>query len=351
MNKSKIEWCNHTWNPITGCRHNCPYCYAKTMSFRFSGDVRLNKMAKSDYTLWDAADGGEKIYVLDKPMLNEIGRNLVYPFGFEPTYHRYRMDMIGKLKMGNNIFVGAMTDLFGDWVPVSIVNEILEACLAHPEHNYLFLTKNPNGYVTHPVPTEGHSNMFYGVSITREAEIVERINGLPEQGKKFISIEPLLEDINPQNYVEYIKNLDWVIIGAETGRRSGKITPQFEWIKKIVLIADTYGIPVFMKGSLMDIVGKKNMRMEYPKELMKKTVSEKIEKRWFDKCCDCKSYLKKNEMITLLARSKRHEASKRFGFMCKDCFKKFCERLELDIPALDEFSDNTMISLKDNKNE
>ena len=61
-------------------------------------------------------------------------------------------------------------------------------------------------------------------------------------------------------------------------------------------------------------------------------------------------YLKKNEMITLLARSKRHEASKRFGFMCKDCFKKFCERLELDIPALDEFSDNTMSSLKDDKN-
>lgn len=46
MNKSKIEWCDHTWNPITGCRHNCEYCYARRMTARFAGDVRLNKMAK-----------------------------------------------------------------------------------------------------------------------------------------------------------------------------------------------------------------------------------------------------------------------------------------------------------------
>ena len=30
MNRSKIEWCDHTWNPVTGCNHNCSYCYART---------------------------------------------------------------------------------------------------------------------------------------------------------------------------------------------------------------------------------------------------------------------------------------------------------------------------------
>lgn len=50
MNKSKIEWCDHTWNPITGCNHGCHYCYARTMTARFSGDVRLNKMCKADYS-------------------------------------------------------------------------------------------------------------------------------------------------------------------------------------------------------------------------------------------------------------------------------------------------------------
>ena len=41
-------------------------------------------------------------------MMNETGKPLVYPFGFEPTLHRHRMDIPGKLKMGNNIFVGAI---------------------------------------------------------------------------------------------------------------------------------------------------------------------------------------------------------------------------------------------------
>ena len=27
MNKSLIEWCDFTWNPVTGCQHGCPYCY------------------------------------------------------------------------------------------------------------------------------------------------------------------------------------------------------------------------------------------------------------------------------------------------------------------------------------
>ncbi|MDE6981620.1 MAG: phage Gp37/Gp68 family protein, partial [Lachnospiraceae bacterium] len=65
MNRSKIEWCDHTWNPITGCRHECPYCYARTMTARFAGDVRLNKMAKKDYLMMSDADGGEDLYVLD----------------------------------------------------------------------------------------------------------------------------------------------------------------------------------------------------------------------------------------------------------------------------------------------
>ena len=90
MNKSRIEWCDHTWNPITGCRHGCEYCYARSHVIRFTGDVRLNRMAKDDYDMVPAADGGEDLYILDTPMLDETGNPLIYPFGFEPTYHRYR---------------------------------------------------------------------------------------------------------------------------------------------------------------------------------------------------------------------------------------------------------------------
>ena len=128
MNKSKIEWCDHTWNPITGCRHNCNYCYAKRMVVRFAGDIRMNKMAKGDYSTYLSADRSGKLYVLDKPMKNETENRIVYPFGFEPTLHRYRFEMPGKLKTGNNIFVGAMADIFGEWVPNDWIDEVMEVC-------------------------------------------------------------------------------------------------------------------------------------------------------------------------------------------------------------------------------
>ena len=37
MNKTRIEWCDSTWNPVTGCLHGCPYCYAEKIAKRFGG--------------------------------------------------------------------------------------------------------------------------------------------------------------------------------------------------------------------------------------------------------------------------------------------------------------------------
>lgn len=340
MNRSKIEWCDHTWNPITGCRHDCPYCYARRMTARFAGDVRLNKMAKKDYSLAPAADGGEGLYVLDSPMMNETGKPLVYPFGFEPTLHRYRMDYLGKLKMGNNIFVGAMSDIFGKWVPDSWLDDVFSVCIQHPIHNYLFLTKNPERYAEYGVPIL--ENMWYGTSITRETEM-DRIKSLPPGHKTFVSMEPLLENLNPEHYGNLLQRIDWIILGAETGRNKNKVVPEFEWIKRIVIKADYNEIPVFMKDSLIPIVGEENMRRDFPRQLQHSEISPKMDKKLYDACAECKAHLKKSSMITLLARSKRGEQPKQFGFMCKDCFKQFCKNLGLVLPELAELAESITI--------
>jgi hypothetical protein len=34
-NNENIEWALWSWNPVTGCRHNCPYCYARDIANRF----------------------------------------------------------------------------------------------------------------------------------------------------------------------------------------------------------------------------------------------------------------------------------------------------------------------------
>lgn len=337
MNRSKIEWCDHTWNPITGCRHGCGYCYARTMTKRFSGEPRMNKMAREDYRLEIAEDGSE-LFILDKEMIGENGQPIVYPFEFEPTLHRYRFNVLDKLKMGNNIFVGAMCDLFGAWVPDCWLDEIFAVCTdVHPEHNYLFLTKNVERYVQYGVPS-GQDNMWYGTTITKEDEM-GRFNFLPAGCKTFISFEPLLEDLHPEMHNLLFQQVDWVIIGAETGKRKAKVTPQFDWVKKIVLLADQNGIPIFMKESMVPIVGEENMRREFPRELLQKTISEKMQNKLYDICYNCKKYKMKRDMLAICARSCRGEQPKQFAFLCKKCFKEQCKKWDVEVPDLKNLED------------
>lgn len=135
MEKTKIDWADSTWNPVTGCLHGCEYCYARNQTHRFGAG-------------WETASGNYP--VLDEPMYGQrIGkdgkietRKEVYPYNFTPTFHRYRLkDYIGK--KGRNIFVCSMADLFGEWVSDEWIKEVFAACEKAPQHNYLFLTKNP----------------------------------------------------------------------------------------------------------------------------------------------------------------------------------------------------------------
>lgn len=141
MNRSKIEYCDHTLNIITGCRYKCEYCYARQMSRRFSGNVKMNIKQRDKYRMENG------VYVLDEPFLDETGQQVLYPFGFEPTLHRYRYGVLDKLKMGQNILVGAMADMFGEWVPDSWIYDVFNICRQHPKNNYLFLTVNPERYM------------------------------------------------------------------------------------------------------------------------------------------------------------------------------------------------------------
>lgn len=347
MNRSGIEWCDHTWNPITGCRHGCPYCYSRAITRRFSGDIRLNFMATADYLLEDAADGGEKVYVLEKPMLNETGKILNYPFGFEPTFHHYRIEILDNLKMGCNIFVGAMADVFGAWVPDKWICEILDACMERPIHNYLFLTKNPRRYLQYGVPTS-QENIWYGTTITSQNDM-DKFQYLPASSNTFISIEPLLEDLESYKNNAMYKQADWIIIGAETGRRKDRIVPKKEWIEDILYLCDKENIPVFMKDSLIPIIGEEQMRRDFPSALLTKKISPKMEKKLYGKCASCKLKMPKNNMIALLARSKRGEQPKQFGYMCKDCFRKFCKDLGLDMPLLAELAESVTFEAGEDK--
>lgn len=331
MNRSKIDYCDHTYNPITGCRHGCHYCYASRMVKRFSGDARYNLMAKADYTTEPAEDDSGEVFVLEKPMFSSSGTQLIYPFGFMPTYHRYRVTecTLDKLSTGCTVFVGAMSDLFGEWVPERWINEIFKICEDRSQHQYLFLTKNPSRYRKLSLPT--YDNFWYGTTITGTPEDM-RIIHLPRKNA-WVSIEPLRGPIS-QDVWEYLTKMKWIVIGAETGNVKGKVVPKIEWIQEILEIADYNGIPVFMKESLEKIVGKENMRQDRPESMMEKNFAGKLARKMYDHCSKCKKRMMKSDMITISARSVRGEMPKKWMFLCKDCFRNLCDEMNIAPPEL-----------------
>ncbi len=200
----------------------------------------------------------------------------------------------------------------------------------YPIHNYLFLTKNPKRYEQMDkadlLPV--NENFWYGSTLTKPEDkcFISNVHNT------FWSIEPIHAPFHLWERDEVSPN--WVIIGVETGRNKNKIAPQKEWIEDIVKWCEKSKIPVFMKDSLIPIVGEDNMRREFPEKLQHSQVSPKMKKKLFDTCAECKDYLRKSDMVTMLARSKRGEQPKQFCILCKDCFEEFCKKRELDLPAL-----------------
>ena len=144
--KTKIDWCDSTWNPVSGCLHGCEYCYARKIAERFGGASETHNNECCYECQWETEGTGE-IHELDEPIYDyDHGRNAPYPFDFDPTFHRYRLDEPQKWKKPRNIFVCSMADLFGDWVPDEWIREVFQACEAAPQHRYLFLSKNPGRY-------------------------------------------------------------------------------------------------------------------------------------------------------------------------------------------------------------
>lgn len=246
MEKTKVEYCDSTWNAITGCRHNCSYCYARKIANRYKG-CDLSP---------DGTDCGELV-VLKEQLKVTRGKppktiNAAYPYGFTPTLHEYRLGDLKKKRFGETIFVGSMTDMFGEWVPDEWIERVFAACLEAPEHRYLFLTKNPARYIEldHLGKLPKNDNFWYGSTVTNpDTEFF-----FSDEHHTFLSIEPLLAPFE-RNPMRPIKNMDLFIIGAETGTQANKVVPERSWIETIVKIAELSGIPVFMKDSLKPIWG------------------------------------------------------------------------------------------------
>ena len=186
MNKTKIEWCDYTWNPVVGCKTGCHYCYAERMNKRFKWIKNWRIPEFFPERLYDPLD-----------------------------------------KKGAKIFVGSMCDLFGGWIPSNWIQQIIDICCSAPQHEYMFLTKYPNRYNEFEFP----ENSWIGATVEQPDEKgMERLYDMADietLAKKFISIEPLLGEFAPLK----LSHFDLIIIGAMTG--PGPIKPEKYWIESI----------------------------------------------------------------------------------------------------------------------
>jgi protein gp37 len=266
MTNTKIEWCDDSWNPITGCRHGCKYCYARRLAKRFGGVSNYVKFELKQYNILSErginTDSGLCVLSEREVKFNKNGKEVYapYPAMFTPTLHEYRLNDLDKLKNSRTIFVGSMTDMFGDWLPAEWIDKVLDECKQYPQHRYLFLTKNPKRYLElakkGKLPTD--SNFWYGTSTP--TSVVEFFES--EMHNCFLSIEPLLG--GDWTNGKGLRNIKWIIIGAETGNRKGKVKPKIEWMKDIIEQAKNRNIPVYMKNSLIPILGEQQMLREFP---------------------------------------------------------------------------------------
>lgn len=266
MNKTAIEWCDMTWNPVTGCLHGCAYCYARRIADRFglSYAPKLGDPGMEGACKYDGPEGIDTMLELEKPYRkNGYPEERVQPFpmGFAPTLHRYRLDEPKRREKSQTIFVCSMADLFGSWVPDSWIEAVFAACEKAPQHRYLFLTKNPDRYtelaLADKLPIR--ENFWYGSTATDP----DMTFWWSEAHNTFASFEPLLAPFEP---VEDggTHRINWAIIGAMTGPGASEYRPKKEWVDTIVGEAHAAGIPVFMKDSLLPIVGEAGMRREFP---------------------------------------------------------------------------------------
>lgn len=267
MNRTKIEWCDMTINPIVGCSKcspGCDNCYAERIAARMANHPNPKVSGKYAGVVDDRGKWTGKM---------NVDLSCLRKFPKEPS----------------RIFVGSMCDLFHERATRLVIAEFLDVVASHPQHIFMLLTKRPARMRDEIVfYTEGLlpprcpvlPNLWLGATVCNQAEADEKIPLLLQvpAAKRFVSIEPMLgavdltsikhreEDAewrvncltaeawcdNSTSASAYcdsadgVEKLDWVICGGETGPKARPMHP--DWVRSLRTQCVAAGVPFFFKS-------------------------------------------------------------------------------------------------------
>lgn len=217
---NNIEWAMYSWNPITGCKHNCPYCYARDIAERFYEQKF------------------EPTFLPDR---------LAAPFNTKVPYEAAHN--IGH----KNVFTCSMADLFGRWVPSDWIQAVLDTVAKAPQWNFLFLTKFPIRMAEFEFP----DNAWVGTSVDCQARVKNAEDAFRKVNAKvkWLSCEPLLE---PLQFTS-LEMFSWIVLGgASKSTQTPEWRPPRAWINSIEQQAHEVGCMVYEKTNLLERI------KEYP---------------------------------------------------------------------------------------
>ena len=240
--KTKINWADRVWNPVTGCTkvsEGCRNCYAETMAKRFWKDRKFS----------DVQYNPEKL--------------------FQPL----------SWKKPSRVFVNSMSDLFHKDVPFTVILNIWRVMMDSKKHTFMILTKRPERMIEfikwlNITDDEKQSNIWLGVSVEDQKTADERIPLLlsTPAAVRFVSCEPLLGPVDfwkfatreetfgsmydhrgsygiypglPPEPIKYHEGIDWVIVGGESGPGARPMHP--DWARSIRNQCVDAGVPFFFK--------------------------------------------------------------------------------------------------------
>lgn len=209
---ANVDWARYTWNPITGCIHDCEFCYARDIALRY------------------------------------------YPQGFAATFHPHRLlaprmtplpKGVGPDTWNTRVFTGSMGDLFANVFDEAMVNAVLAEMADNDQWTYLVLTKNPKGLIGYEFPP----NVWVGTSVVQQRHVsnAEKYLSQVSASVRWLSIEPMLTEIT----FERPEVFDWWVVGAQSKTWKVKeFQPEPEWVHSILIQAEKAGVEVFMKENL-----------------------------------------------------------------------------------------------------
>lgn len=232
---TKIEWCDHTFNPWEGCQKvgpGCDHCYAETRNARYAGGQAINwgpgaPRRRTSFGNWK------------KPLLWNAQAET-----FQAQHGRRQ-----------RVFCASLADVFDNEVPAEWREDLFDLILHTPHLDWLLLTKRIGNVQAMLPPTvnafsAGFPNVWIGATVVNQVEADRDIPKLlaVSAAKRFLSIEPLLGPVDLRLKREQpctmcvswncelhgkpddppcLRRVDWVIVGGESGPGARPMHPSW----------------------------------------------------------------------------------------------------------------------------